>query len=88
MKSLQADYHCNELSAYQYYVISKDMSHSVWAISNDEKTSWVISVQDDKTDQRSRWSTFFKKYWALSQALTRTQTEDIKVSENDTHYCR
>jgi len=50
LKLSQADYHCNELSAHQHCVISRDMSHSAQAISNDRKILHVILIQNDQTD--------------------------------------
>ena len=88
MKSSQADYHCNELSAHWYCVISRNMFCSAQAISNNRKIIHIISVQDEQTDQRSERSTSLEECWVLLQALTRAQTKDVKVSEDDTYYCR
>jgi len=62
LKLSQADYHCNELSAHWHHVVSRDTSHSVQAISNSRKISYVILIQDDQTDQRIEKSTSLEEH--------------------------
>jgi len=83
LKLSQVNYYCNELSACWCHIISRDVSHSVQAISNDRKISHVILIQNDQIDQKIEKFTSLEKHWTLLQVLTRIQAEDVKISEDD-----